>query len=258
MAWSPSGSCSPFASVVAFAVLAASPTAPAFAATGGVATLASSVPTATAVRGPSIPVTPVSGCATGGNIVENKCFEEMQQRFLNVGSFFDIPRLQRPTSEDVMIKYSAPATPGQYRLEGISFVSNRSVVYTGVGALVTSRDTPYLPTAVQLTGIQHLQVRAVAGATCVDMSGDAIVLDATQAAWLVLRFSDPLDTNFTGVAADTDSNDHPCDFMSRDLGEVWYRPDPLTSPLDWKFTAYYAPVSSRPELPWSFVKSMYR
>src|SRR5262249_44438615 len=150
----------------------------------------------------------------------------------------------------------APA--GRYQLEGISFISNRAIVYGGVGALVTSRDTPYLPTTVQLSTIQHLQVHAVVGTTCVDMAADGIVLDATQAAWLVLRFADPLDTDITGVAADTDAQDHPCDFMSRDLGEIWYRPDPQTSPLDWKFTAYYTPIQERPELPWSFVKSLYR
>src|SRR5438093_786487 len=108
--------------IVALAALAAPPAAPvAAAAAGGIAALAASTPTRTAiaVAPASAPTAPAAGCATGGGVIVDQCFENVQERFLNVGSFFDIPDLQRPTGQDVMIKFSVPDPAGRYHLDGI-------------------------------------------------------------------------------------------------------------------------------------------
>jgi hypothetical protein len=181
-------------------------------------------------------------------------------RVVNVGTFFDRRRPSAPTH--FFIKYFQAPAMARCRLEGFTFVPNRTgTVFQAAGAILTAREAPTVPSPDQLT--QELQRPLVhsAGAntpTCVDLAGAAIDVNADQGVWLVLQFPDPPDTNFIGVAAEGNMNDEPCDFLTRDNGELWYRPDPMQSRLDWAFVAHYTVLPSKAEAPWHAVKSLYR
>jgi len=231
----------------------------AFAASGGLEALAATVPVASLVApaGVALPAVPAADCVTG---VADSCYESnVAARTLSVASFFD--GRARNTSDDFMIKYFEPATPGRYRIEGFSFTSNRADTYAGAGVVVTPKATPFLPTTVDLSQLQRLNVHASGGGTptCVDLAPSNIILEADQAAWVILQYTDSPDTLATGIAADPEAaNDNPCDFMTRDHGDLWYRPDPVSSPYDWKFTVFSAVVPSKQTLGWTHLKALYR
>jgi hypothetical protein len=246
-------------SIASIAVLALA--TPCLAASGnrGLEALAATVPTVSlvAAAAPDDPQQPAADCMQG---TPARCYEDLVgARNLNVASFFD--RSQRGRAEHFMVKYSAPADAGRHRLEGFSFTANRAATFALLGALVTKRDTPFLPTNESLTGLQRQNVRASGGGepTCIDFAGQDLVLEADEAAWLVVGWSDAQDTIPVTVRVDPDpANDHPCDFMSRDAGDLWYRPDPAQAPFDWKFTAFYAVMPSKQTVEWNRFKRLYR
>jgi hypothetical protein len=204
-----------------------------------------------------------SGTCPGTNV--EQCFDTggSHNSFVNVGTFFD--RQARTTSTHYFAKLFTPATPGRYQIQSISFVANRAqATFPSAGVVLTSAETPIFPTNEQLV---RLQVKPVASAgasveTCVDLTGGNVILEAGQAAWLVLNFPEAADSVFIGVRAETDTAgaaaDHPCDFMTRDAGEYWFRPDPLQSPYDWAIAAYYDALPAAPRQTWSQVKTLYR
>jgi len=231
----------------------------AWAAAGGLEALAASAPTVRLVA-PDLqaaPAAPAADCTAGDAV---RCYESnVAARTVSVASFFD--RKARNLSEHFMIKFFVPPTPGRYRIEGFSFTSNRADTYAGAGAFVTPKLTPYFPTTQQLSQLQRLNVHAAGGgvATCVDLASANVVLDADQAAWVILQYANAVDTLVTGVSVDPEAaNDHACDFMTRDHGDLWYRPDPVSSPYDWKFTVFHAVVPAKQTLPWTHLKSLYR
>ena len=245
-------------STFALAALGGAGTA-AWAASSGLESLAASAPAVRLVA-PALQAAsaaPAADCTAGDAV---RCYENnVASRVVSVASFFD--RKARNSADDFMIKYFEPPAPGRYRIEGFSFTSNRSDVYAAAGAFITPKATPFFPTALQLAQLQRLNVRAAGGGvpTCVDLAGTNVVLEADQAAWVVLQFADAADSLATGVNADPDAaNDRPCDFMTRDHGELWYRPDPASSPYDWKFTVFHAVVPAKQTLPWAHLKSLYR
>lgn len=228
------------------------------AASGGLEALAATVPTVgLAAPAPGVPVAPQADCTAG---TAERCFESnVGARFVSVSSFFD--RAARNSSDEFMVKYFEPAAPGRYRIEGFSFTSNRAQNYAAGGAIVTPKATPFLPSSQQLAQLQKQNVRAVGGgnATCVDLSGANVILEADEAAWVVLQFADAGDSLLTAVSADPEAaTDHPCDFLTRDRGDLWYRPDPVSSPFDWKFTVFQAVMPSKQTLVWTHLKTLYR
>jgi hypothetical protein len=247
---------------VATCALIARPAAGFVAARGGdgltaAATVRVVGPTATAPL--AVPTATCPGSST------DRCYDSpaVQTSFVNVGSFFD--RRGRTTSQHYFVKLFSPATPGRYQIEGMSFVCNRAAtVFPAAGVVPTSAETPIFPSADQLLRLQALSVsgQGPTTSTCVDLSGRAVVLESGQAAWLVLNFPDAADSVFIGVKAETDAagaaSDHGCDFMTRDAGEYWYRPDPRYSPYDWMIAAHYDALPSRAQDAWTTVKLLYR
>jgi hypothetical protein len=183
--------------------------------------------------------------------------------FVNVGTFFD--RRSRTASDHFLVKLLIPSTPGRYQIRGFSFLANRAgTVFPSAGVVLTSASTPIFPSAEQLTRLQVLSVVSEGPTveTCADLTGKTVILESGQAAWLVLNFPDAADSVFIGVQAETDTagaaTDHECDFLTRDGGEYWYRPDPRQSPYDWVIAAYYDALPSKQEEPWTRVKLLYR
>jgi hypothetical protein len=201
---------------------------------------------------------PAAACPAGQTA---PCFEATgTPQYLSVASFFD--RERQAGSTDYIVKYFEPPSPGRYQVLGFTFTNNRAgSVFPHAGAIVTSAETPFFPTDTQLgllpvTGLVGLGPDSI---TCVDVHSDNIVLETNQAAWLVVHL--PSDTVFVGLRAEADPTDHPCDFMTRDAGDYWYRPDPTQSPYDWMITPYFAILPSRAEVDqptWSLVKRYYR
>jgi hypothetical protein len=198
--------------------------------------------------------TPAATVCTGGS--SQRCFEPGPSEFINVGSFFD--RLRRTLPNDYMIKYFLPDSPGRYQIQGFSFVnSRRGLTYPGGGVVTTPADAPNFPTSEQLSLLQVTMFEAAGpdSETCVNV-GSSVIVEAGQAAWLVVHM--PADTAFVGLRADRTGQDHPCDFMTRDAGDYWYRPDPNQSPYDWQITPHFVALPGRPTLPWTTVKRLYR
>lgn len=193
--------------------------------------------------------------------LEDRCFETGTTRLINVGAFFD--RRRQSASSHFFLKYFEPPAGATYRIEGFTFTSNRSgIAFPGCGVVRTSRENPTFPSADDLSRLQQLFVPS-AGAnvpTCVDLAGSNFQLEDGQAAWIVLQFPDPPDTSFVGVAADPNGTDHPCDFLTRDRGDFWFRPDPRQNALDWAITVHYAPPVAKQErrIPWSAMKNLHR
>jgi len=142
----------------------------------------------------------------------------------------------------------------------MSFVTNRSIDFPSAGVVLTSAATPLFPTSEQLAGLQRQFIPGIVGSpTCVDLGVDVA---PGQLAWMVLQFPDAADSIFVGVHAENDANDHPCDFMTRDFGDYYYRPDPVQSHHDLLIKAHFEAVATRPEpvtaQVWARVKSLYR
>jgi hypothetical protein len=229
----------------------------------GIAALAARTP----VVAPASPP-PLAKSAPGGGgllacsgVSADSCFEAGPTRLINVGAFFD--RRRQTASTHFMLKYFEPPTAGRHRIEGFTFRSNRNgITFPSCGVVRTSRSAPTFPSEDELTHLQRLFV-ASAGAnasTCVDLAGSNFVLEADEAAWLVLQFPDPADTTFVGIQADGNPVDNPCDFLTRDGGDFWFRPDPRQSPLDWVFVVHHAvqPGKQQRRMPWSAIKSLHR
>lgn len=202
---------------------------------------------------------PFAICPGGGS--SEPCFEPASARleFVNVASFFD--RSRRAGASDYFAKYFAPATPGRYRILGFTFKNDRAgSVFPHAGVVVTNAETPFFPTSEDLRLLPILDVEGLGpdSVSCVDVRSLQIDIEANQAAWLVIHM--PADTAFAGIRADVDSTDHPCDFMTRDSGDYWYRPDPRQSFYDWEITPYFEALPARAEnrVPWSAVKKLFR
>jgi len=208
--------------------------------------------------GAPVPATrrPLASCEPGGQT--QQCYGTGgPHEFVNVGTFFD--RRRRTLPNDYMVKYFAPDTPGRYQITGFTFTNNRpGILYPSAGVVTTSVATPNFPTAEQLLNLQVFAFEAPGedSTTCVDLTGRGAILESDQAAWLVVHL--PADTAFVGLRADHDSDDKPCDFMTRDGGEYWYRPDPRQSTYDWEITPQFIALPSRARLGWSDVKRLYR
>lgn len=228
---------------------------------GGIAALAAGTATLPAPVGapPALVVPPgpiVQACASG---TPARCYDSggtLQD--LNVGAFFD--RRARSTSSHLFLKYVAPPASGSYRILALEFVCNTSEAdFAAAGALATSDALPTFPTQDDLNRLQRRFFRTVLQAgqpTCVDL-GEGVDLESGQGAWLVLQWADGADSVL--VRCDADANDRTCDFLSRDGGELWYRPDPRASTYDWMIAAYYEALPSSPQSePWYTVKRLYR
>jgi hypothetical protein len=257
--------------------------APFAAAPGGIEALQAATPTVRLVAEPT-PGRLVSGGSCGGARCTgnaSQCFEPLEPlqagNYVNVGSFFD--KKQHSSNRHYFAKYFAPADSTQrYLLRGMSFFARYartdsagaradSVIFPFAGAVLTSARTPFLPKPQDLTQLQQVGIHAcgTSTATCVDLSADHIVIAPGRAAWLVLNFPDLPDNVFVGVLADKDNVvDHPCDFLTQDAGDLWYRPDPVHTPFfDWGITVYTEPTTLKdgeqvqPYL-WAQVKQLYR
>jgi hypothetical protein len=192
--------------------------------------------------------------------LDDQCFDTGTTRLINVGAFFD--RRRQSNSSHFFLKYFDPPA-GSHRIEGFTFTSNRGgIAFPGCGVVRTSSDNPTFPSSEDLSRLQRLFVPS-AGAntpTCVDLAASEFDLEDGQAAWIVLQFPDPPDTSFVGVTADPTGTDHPCDFLTRDRGDFWYRPDPRQNALDWAITVHYSALVGKQErrVPWSAVKTLHR
>ena len=247
---------------VAACVLLAAPAAGFAAGSGAAALTAAAAPVRAVGPEAAAPAAVIAANCVGTQT--DQCYDTGagHTSFVNVGSFFD--RKGRTSARHYMVKLFAPASPGRYQIQGMTFLNNRAqTVFPTAGVVPTSAAAPVFPTAEQLV---RLQVQSVSGLgpsapTCVDLAGRNVVLEAGQAAWLVLNFPDAADSVFVGVQAETDTtgaaSDHACDFMTRDAGEYWYRPDPRQSPYDWAIAAHYDALSAKQNVPWTLVKRLY-
>jgi hypothetical protein len=233
---------------------------------------AAASPSAQAVSMPRVaaqtPVLPGPGidCVTG---TPHPDFEPISNpndtsQYINVGAFFD--RLRRSTVDHFLIKYFEPPAPGNYRIEGFSmrvFANMGSDVLHAAGVIKTAAgDGARFPTADALQSLQVLRVdgRGTATDTCVDLASFEIDLAAGEAAWLVVQF--PEAGHFIGVLADLNHGANPDrngDYMTRNGGLLWYRPDPAQSPTyDWALTPYVSTRAQRAGATWTACKQLYR
>jgi len=183
--------------------------------------------------------------------------------YINVGSFFD--RSRRSSVDHFFVKYFEPPTPGRYRIEGFSlrvFANMGSDVLTAAGVVKTRAASPVFPTTDELVSLQVLRVdgRGTLTDTCVDLGPYDVDLEPGDAAWLVVQFPDA--AHFIGVLADinqTGNMDRSGDYLTRNGGELWYRPDPTQTPTyDWAFTPYVSSLARSPGQTWTAYKQLYR
>ena len=230
------------------------------AASNAAAAIVATSPT----RDTTSPITPVPAldCVTGVGYPD---FDPFPTGQINVGAFFD--RLRRSTTDHFMVKYFVPPTPGRYRIEGFSlriFASGGSDVLHAAGVIKTRADKPRFPNrdALQTLQVLRLDGRGPGIDTCVDLAPHDILLEPGDAAWLVIQF--PIASHFIGVLADVNgpgNTDRGGDYLSRDSGDLWYRPDPTQSvTYDWAFTPYVSSLAQSPETwtAWTAYKQLYR
>lgn len=184
-------------------------------------------------------------------------------RYLNVASFFD--RRQRSDSNHYFLKFFDNAAGELLEITGISMHVSWTMnlrTFPAVGVVRTSRDAPVLPSPVELLNLQVVNVQAQVDRAelCVAIPQARLLPD--ESAWLVVRFPvTPQNAQdaLILILVDDDSEDLQCDYMTRDAGQYYYRPDPRNGPaLDWAITAYTTPVVRKPSVPWSQVKRLYR
>jgi hypothetical protein len=213
-----------------------------------------------------LPITPVPAldCITGTgypNFDAPNPFDS--SNYINVGAFFD--RLRRSTTEHYLVKYFEPPTSGRYRVEGFSLrviATMGSDVLQAAGVVKTRADVPLFPTSDELQTLQVLRVdgRGMGVDTCVDVAPYDFVLEPGEAAWLVVQF--PIASHFIGVLADVNgpgNTDRGGDYLSRDGGNLWYRPDPTQEiTYDWAFTPYVSSVARAAGDTWTAYKQLYR
>lgn len=208
-----------------------------------------------------------------GNATE--CFETpLGDRYLNVGSFFDVT--QATSTSHYFLKLYRNDSAGTVRLRGMGFESRSSHgahSFQAAGAIVMGEQLVF-PKPEALLELPQVGIAAAESAmTCVEFShgidtqgvptGSEITLPPGHAAWLVLRFPTRPDSIFVGVRCDNDPTDQPCDYMTHDGGEHWFRPDPLHGPIfDWGITAFTEPRLQPPSgdkpTTWTLVKTLYR
>jgi hypothetical protein len=204
-----------------------------------------------------------------------ECFDAPGNQFLNVGSFFDTR--QTTSTSHYFLKLYRNDSAGSVQLRGMGFESRsshgqRSNKFQAAGAIVMG-ERMIFPKPEALLELSEVEVQGADGEmTCVEFSlgvdtqgtpiGTEIILDPGHAAWLVVRFPTLPDTVFVGVRSDNDATDQPCDYMTNDGGEHWFRPDPLHGPVfDWGITAFTDPRLQLPrgeEPTWTLVKTLYR
>jgi len=211
-----------------------------------------------------------------------QCFDPLvdPRTYLNVGSFFDSQ--QATSNTHYFLKLYRNDGGESVRLLGMGFESRSRIRgrsspetnrFAAAGAVVLGPELVFpkpeallsLP-EVGIVGHNPDTMTCVEFTLGIDPKGrplqPEIVLAPGDAAWLVLRFASYPDSVFLGVRVDPDANDQPCDFMTADGGEYWYRPDPVNGPVyDWGITAYVEPRQSSPEPPpptWTLVKLKYR
>lgn len=187
--------------------------------------------------------------------------------YVNVASFFD--RRRRSNATHYFVKYFAPEPATRLRFEGIGMRVYGTLGrdnLPAVGVVLTSRSKPVFPTPEQLRNLQDVAIdgqgRSVE--TCVNLADNDIFLEADQAAWIVVNFPDAAPNVFTGILADVSppgstNPDRSGDFMTRDTGDLWYRPDPHVFPkYDWALTVYATPLTRKAQDTWTGVKRLYR
>jgi hypothetical protein len=232
------------------------------AASRGLENLVARTPVASPVGvtagAPATPL-PARDCV-GGEL--QQCYETAAAaQFINVSTFFD--KSGRCSQRHFFVKlFTPPAADAAYRIDGMSFVTNRGGIdFPSAGVVLTSAATPLFPTPEQLGQLQRQFITGVAGnnPTCVDLAVDVA---AGQLAWLVVQFPEAADSIFVGIRGENDATDHPCDFFTRDTGDYYYRPDPQQSHHDIQINGHFEALPARPEpvqpQVWAKVKSLYR
>ncbi len=202
------------------------------------------------------------------------CHDGLGTAALNPGSFFD-----RTAGSDVshyFMKLYINDTGGPVTIEGMGFESTSSDprfnrfqaaggIYAGPDALFPNPEALLALPVVEITGASAGNATCVEFPNAIDTRGNTIGTDLTlepgDAAWLVLRFIATPAGVFVGIVVDDDSNDQPCDYMTIDGGDNWFRPDPLHGPaFDWGITAFVATGARTPDPApptWSTVKKLY-
>jgi hypothetical protein len=259
MLWTPRRSATPF--ILALGLLAVATPARSAARDAFETLAASTTPVAPVAPIAAVPVEAAAAQRVCAGVQVQECYESTgsPQAFVNVGTFFDMS--QRTSSRHFFVKlFTPPDHTSSYQIDGMTFVANRGgVVYPSAGVVVTSAVDPVLPNFEELTRLQRIAVTSAAGGspTCVDLQ---VPVGADQLAWLVLQFPDAADSVFIAVRAESDSTDHPCDFLTRDGGDYYYRPDPRQSHHDFMISAHYEALNPKPQelQPWSLVKRLYR
>jgi hypothetical protein len=184
--------------------------------------------------------------------------------YLNVGSFFDQRR--RSLDTHFFLKYfdNAAAVATEITGLGTYFQSNSAALQNilAAGVLKTSRTNPALPLPATLNNLQvvGVPIKGLGIETCIQLP-KPVRLEANEAAWLIVRFPQAASSGnpFIGILADGDAVDADCDYMTPDVGQMYYRPDPLNGPkFDWAITAYTAQASSKASKLWAEVKVLYR
>ncbi len=204
----------------------------------------------------------------------NQCFNPIAlTTSVNVATFFDAQATS--SSSHYFMKLFRNDTADSLRLQGMGFSSTSSSpeshIFQAAGAILSGTDLVFPRgdallnlRAVQIPGNPPGTMTCVEFDAAVDTKGRRVeaVLASGEAAWIVLRFPTLAVGTFLGILADTDTNDLPCDFMTQDTGEHWFRPDPLNAPVfDWGITVFTTAVLRETESPpptWSLVKALYR
>jgi hypothetical protein len=222
-----------------------------------------------------VPEVAADSCALGTPV---RCYHQpLGSTFLNVGSFFDVN--QATSSSHFFLKLYRNDTGGAVALRGMGFESESTVhgnlspgtnKFSAAGAVFVGTKFVF-PKPEALINLTEVGVTGTtAGETCVEFSlaidprGQPLpdnVLQPGEQAWLVLRFASYPDSVFVGLRVDDDPEDQPCDYLTPDGGEYWYRPDPYYGPVyDWGMTAYVEPRPARTTaaVSWSLVKTLYR
>jgi len=233
---------------------------------------ANAVPAAVPAAGPAVhdrvPIHPVPNraCVTG-NPYPN--FDPIANptnpnAYLNVASFFDRNRRSKP--EHYFIKYFEPPTSGRYTLEGFSllvYAAMGSSALSAAGVIKTRVESPVFPGPDQLGSLQvlHVDGRGTGtDTTCVDLAPYDVELGPGEAAWLVVQFPDA--AHFIGVLVDINqagNTDRSGDYLTRNSGRLWYRPDPTQTPTyDWAFTPYATLRTRKVDATWAAYKQLYR